>query len=317
MPAIQQHLQKRGQNLQTWSASRDQGFNQLHQQNAPRIAQFQQNREAMWNQLRGHNADRVRMARQQGADWQSYRRDLWNFRYDRANEIRDRTRDGYDDLFTYDWWHRHNGRNFALGNYSPWWWWNPSPWNTVTSFGNFGWDTPIYYDYDANVVVDDNDVYVDGQDWGSSAAYAQQAIDLANPQVAVDEPAPPQVAGQPDEWQPFGVFALTQEEKGDAVMFFQLAMNKEGLIGGAFTNTLTNESAAVTGSIDKTTQRAAWHVGNKTNTVYEAGVANLTQDVAPVLIHFDTQTTQTWLLVHLPSPDLPTAPISANVPPQQ
>ncbi len=100
-------------------------------------------------------------------------------------------------------------------------------------------------------------------------------------------------------------------------MFFQLAMNKEGLISGGFTNTLTGDSATVTGAIDRTTQRAAWHVGDKTDTVYEAGVANLTQDVAPLLIHFGTQTTQTWLLVHLSSPDLPIAPVSTSVPPTQ
>jgi len=316
MPAIQQHLQKRGQNLQTWSASRDQGFNQLHQQIAPRLAQFQQNREKMWNQLSGHAADHARMARAGGADWQNYRRDLRSFRSNRAEEIRDRIRDGYDDLFTYDWWNQRHGRNFPLGDYSPWWWWNPSPWNTVDSFGGFGWNQPIYYDYDTDAVAD-GDIYVDGQDQGPSAAYAQQVIQLANPAVAVEEPAPVPSAGQPDEWQPFGVFALTQEEKGDAIMFFQLAMNKEGLISGAFTNTLTGDSAAVTGSIDKTTQRAAWHVGDKTDTVYEAGVANLTQDVAPILIHFGTQTTQTWLLVHLASPDLPVAPNSAGIAPPQ
>ena len=173
----------------------------------------------------------------------------------------------------------------------------------------------FYYDYDANVVVGD-EVYIDGQDAGSSASYAQGAIQLANPPVAVDEPIPPQAAGQPDEWQPFGVFALTQQEKGDAIMFFELAMNKAGLISGAFTNVLTGDSLAVTGAVDRATQRAAWHVGDKTNTVYEAGVANLTQEVTPILIHFDTQATQTWLLVHLASPNLPTKPTSTTVPPQ-
>ena len=80
---------------------------------------------------------------------------------------------------------------------------------------------------------------------------------------------------------------------------------------------MVEDNETVTGSIDKATQRAAWHVGDKTNTVYEAGVANLTQDVAPVLIHFDTQATQTWLLVHLASPDLPIAPNSVSVAPPQ
>ncbi len=59
------------------------------------------------------------------------------------------------------------------------------------------------------------------------------------------------------------------------------------------------------------------HVGDKTDTVYEAGVANLTQDMAPLLIHFGTQTTQTWLLVRLDSPDLPIAPVSTGVVPPQ
>jgi hypothetical protein len=316
MPAIQQHLQKRGQNLETWSANRDLGFSRLHAQNAPRIGEFQRNRDTMWEQLSGRSGDRVRMAREKGADWQNYRRDLWRFRYGRADEIRDRLRDGFDDLFTYDWWQRRHGRNFLLADYSPWWWWNSCAWNTLAGFSDFGWNAPIYYDYGANVVVDD-DVYLDGQDWGSSPAYAEQAIQLANPQVAVEEPAPLQSSGQPGDWQPFGVFALTQEEKGDAIMFFQLAINKDGLISGAYTNILTGDSAAVTGAIDRATQKAAWHVGDKTNTVYEVGVANLTQDVAPVLIHFDTKATQTWLLVRLPSPDLPIAPTPVILPPQQ
>jgi len=315
MPAVQQYLQKRGQNLQAWSGNREQGFNRLHQQIAPGIEQFQQNREAMWNQLRGLGTDRFRMARERGADWQNYRQNLWRFRYERAGEIRNWVRSGFDDLFTYDWWGRHHGHIFPLGDYSPWWWWNGCAWDNLVSFGDFGWVTPIYYDYDANVVVDD-DVYIDGQDWGPRTAYAQQAIQLANPPVVVDQPTPPQSAGEQDEWQPFGVFALTQEEKGDATMFFQLAVSKGGLIGGAFTNILTGDSAAVAGSIDRTTQRAAWHVGDKSDTVYETGAANLTLDVAPVLIHFGTQVTQTWLLVRLPSPDLPTAPVPENITPQ-
>ncbi len=95
-------------------------------------------------------------------------------------------------------------------------------------------------------------------------------------------------------------------------MFLQLAMNKDGLISGAFTNTVAGDTETVIGSIDKRTQKAAWHVGAKTDTVFEAGVANLTQDVAPVLIHFDTQSTQTWLLVRLQSPDLPAGPAAVG-----
>jgi len=307
MPAVRQHLLNHGQNLQTWSANRDRAFDQFHQQNAARFEDFQRNRNVLWNQLQSYGGDLVRMARERGVDWQSYRRDLWRFRADRANEIRDRVRNGCDDLFTFDWWCRQRGRNFLLGSHSPWWWWNPCSWNRASAFCGYGWGAPIYYDYGANVLVGDS-VYVDGEDAGPSAAYAQQAMELANPPVAAEEPVPSQAADQASEWQTFGVFALTQEESGSAMMFLELAMNKDGRISGALTNILTDDAEMVRGSIDRATQKAAWHVGNKTNTVYETGVANLTLDVAPVLIHLGPQTTQTWLLVRMSSPDQSTMP---------
>ena len=37
----------------------------------------------------------------------------------------------------------------------------------------------------------------------------------------------------------------------------------------------------------------------------EAGLQNLTQDAASFLVHFDTNTTQTWLLVRLKNSDMP------------
>lgn len=307
MPAVRQHLLNHGQNLQTWSANRDLTFNQFHQQNAARFEDFQRNRNVLWNQLQSYGGDLVRMARERGVDWQNYRRDLWRFRGDRANEIRDRVRNGCDDLFTFDWWCRQRGRNFLLGSHSPWWWWNPCSWNRASAFCGYGWGAPIYYDYGANVLVGDS-VYVDGEDAGPSTAYAQQAMELANPPAPAEEPVPPQAEEQVSDWQTFGVFALTQEESGSAIMFLELAMNKDGRISGALTNILTDDAEMVRGSIDRATQKAAWHVGDKTNTVYETGVANLTLDVAPVLIHLGPQTTQTWLLVRMSSPDQSTMP---------
>ena len=143
MPAIDHYLQQHGQNLQTWNGGRDQHFNQTHQQDAPRLARFQQDREAMWSQLRARDGDRLRMARERGGDWTSYRQDLWRFRGDRAAEIRDRVRNGSDGLFTRDWWRNRRGLNFASSDYSPWWWWNSSPWNDVAGFGGFAWNAPI------------------------------------------------------------------------------------------------------------------------------------------------------------------------------
>ncbi len=317
MPAVQKHLESRGLNFDSWSAGRSRTLEQAHAQNTVSQAAFQVERGTRWRQLRENDPKRIGLARSRGADWNNFRRNLWNYRYARADEIRDHIGGAYDHLFTTDWWHGRHGHTYVVAYYSPWWWWTPCDWATLNNFCNFGSDAPVYYDYDANVVTDNGDVYVDGQDWGSSADYSQLVTQLANPQVPVEEPTPPQSEEQAAAWQPLGVFALTQEERGDAVMFFQLSVNHDGLISGAYTNVMTGDSASVTGAVDRATQRAAWHVGDKKDTIFEAGIANLTQEIAPIYVHFDNQATQTWLLVRMASPELPTTASQAFAPTQQ
>ena len=110
------------------------------------------------------------------------------------------------------------------------------------------------------------------------------------------------MAQPPEEWLPLGVFALAQEEKGDAVMFFQISVNRAGVISGAYQSVLTDEALPIAGRVDKTSQRAAWRIGDKTETIFESSLANLTQDVSPVLVHFGKDRAQTWLLVRMPEP---------------
>jgi hypothetical protein len=49
------------------------------------------------------------------------------------------------------------------------------------------------------------------------------------------------------------------------------------------------------------------------STVLEAGLQDLTQEVASCLVHFGTDTTQTWLLVRLKNPDMSKTPQSGPV----
>jgi hypothetical protein len=83
-------------------------------------------------------------------------------------------------------------------------------------------------------------------------------------------------------------------EKGDAYMFFQISVDKEGVVSGAYKNVLSGEQSPISGQVDKKTQRVAWKIGSN-NTVIETGLQNLTQDVASCLVHFGPDTTQTWL----------------------
>ena len=89
-------------------------------------------------------------------------------------------------------------------------------------------------------------------------------------------------------------------------MFFQLSIDKERVVSGAYQNALSGEKSPISSQVDKKTQRVAWRIGTN-NTVIETGLQNLTQDVASCLVHFGPKRTQTWLLVRLKQPEMPTA----------
>jgi hypothetical protein len=66
---------------------------------------------------------------------------------------------------------------------------------------------------------------------------------------------------------------------------------------------LSDSTLPVFGSVDKKTQRAAWTVGDRKETVYETGVGNLTEAETTMLVHFGKDRTQQWTLIRLEEPD--------------
>ena len=124
---------------------------------------------------------------------------------------------------------------------------------------------------------------------------AEQMAQIANS-------VPQDVDAEKVEWMPLGVFALVKEDQEEPTMFLQLAVSKEGIIGGTYNNTITNSALSVEGMVDKGTQRAVWTIGENKNTTLETGIYGLTQEETPVLVHFGTEQTQQWLLVRLEEP---------------
>jgi hypothetical protein len=129
--------------------------------------------------------------------------------------------------------------------------------------------------------------------------------------TTVEQPPPPLPAAPSpakadapaaEEWLPLGVFALAQEEKGDPVMFFQVSVSRAGLITGAYNSAITDDQRPIAGKVDKASHRVAWRIGDNTENIFVTSLANLTQDVSPIAIHFGTTRTQTWLLVRMPEP---------------
>jgi hypothetical protein len=154
---------------------------------------------------------------------------------------------------------------------------------------------PIAYDYGSSVVIENNYIYVNGEQTASADEYAGQAAAFAD-RGREAKPA------ENEEWQPLGVFGLIQSEEQTADKIFQLAVNKDGVLRGNYYDAVADNTLPVYGSVDPKTQRAAWSIGDKKAVVFEAGLTNLTQDQAPVLVHYGKESTQQMLLVRLEEP---------------
>ena len=137
-------------------------------------------------------------------------------------------------------------------------------------------------------------VSLDGQNLGTETEFSQQAAALAQKGAAAE-------TADTDEWLPLGVFAMVRNEQQHPQLIVQLAVNKQGILRGNYTDELTEHTQPIQGAVDPKTQRAAWTVGDNKLSVIEAGLSNLSQDEAPVLIHRRGQTDH-WLLVRLNQP---------------
>jgi hypothetical protein len=295
--------------------SRNDAWNQRADNRQQARSDFANNQSQRWDNLDSAREDRQNWRDQNREDWQKHREDLWDYRGDRAEDIWDNARDFYDDVFDDRWWGAWGwgagwGYGYGwVGNYpaNPWWWWRGAAWGAVSTFVDAITPDPIYIDYGMNVIYEGETVYVDNQPI-PAVQYTQPMIELA---VNVEQPPPPlppagaqpaAAAAPAEEWMPLGVFALAQEEKGDPVMFFQISVNRAGIISGAYDSTLTDDQRPIAGQVEKASQRVAWRIGDNTETIFVTSLANLTQDVSPLAIHFGNTRTQTWLLVRMPEP---------------
>jgi len=290
-------------------------WNRWTKDNQGRLQRFQAARDPQWRQIANWRNDTSAARAFHGDNWSAYRDKVVNFRDERRAEIWNGTQFFHVGLFDDHWW---AGCGWfpvvAVGFWDPWWWWTPCDWPSLYLHLGWGPVAPVDFDYEVNFFDDGEFVYYDGAPIGFTADYEAGALRLANPPNPPPPPTPPG-ENQPEDWKSLGVWALTQEEKGDAFMFVQLSVNKAGTISGAYANVLSGEKEPVAGQIDKATQRAAFHIGNtqaggnpKEETVIEAGAYNLTQDVASCFVRFGTQKGQTWLMVRLPGPSMPNVP---------
>src|SRR5277367_3354117 len=298
-------------------ANRQQYWDKWGKDNQGKLSNFKADRSKDWSGINNFSKDQNVVGSFNKPEWNNYKNNVNNFRNNRSIEINNNVQNHFDNNFNAGWWGGsgwYRGPSYYGGN--PWWWWGAA---TVATAGTFlaldaihdATYQPPVYDYGVNVVYQGDEVYVDGQPAATAQEYSQQAVALANQPSALPPPPAPPEPGQQAEWLPLGVWALAQEEKGDAYMFFQISTDKNGVVTGGYQNGLSGEKSPISGQVDKKTQRVAWKIGSN-NSVLETSLQNLTQDVASCLIHFGADVTQTWLLVRLKEPEMPRAPQSAT-----
>jgi hypothetical protein len=157
---------------------------------------------------------------------------------------------------------------------------------------------PMTCDYGSNIVIQPNTVYVNGDAAGTPQQYASQASQIAA-QGQASQPA------DDTKWLPLGIFAAVEGDQTSSDDMFELAVDKQGVIRGNYHNVRADHVEPISGAVDKTTQRAAWTIGSDKVPVYEAGIANLTKDQAPMLVHTGDQQTHQMSLIRIPPPAQP------------
>lgn len=172
--------------------------------------------------------------------------------------------------------------------------WAAASWDTATAYTDCS-SEPVSYDYGTTVTYQNNNVYVDGQDAGTSQQYYDSAENLATTGAQAE-------ASPAGNWLPLGVFAFTKPDQTSSDITIQLAVNKQGVIRGNYTDNKTDKSQVVQGALDKKTQRVAFTVGDNKTEVIETGIYNLTKDEAPALVHYGADRTEQMLLVRLKNP---------------
>jgi hypothetical protein len=250
-------------------------------------------------ELAQHVPSRIR-DRDQWQQSQNWRRDnrvavLAYWRNNRA---------GYDEWYGDEWWIINRLQDLYGSNFK---YYAEAAWPEVTEWVGSSWVEPIYYSYGDNVYYQEGSVYYGDQAIAKEDQYAAEAEAIAT--------NIPNTKPTEEDWLPLGVFAMTADGKptgADPTMILQLAVSKQGIISGTLQNTATDSVQSIQGMVDKQSQRTAWTAAGKTRPVMETGIANLTKENTPALVHFPDGTTQQWLLLRMEDPKSTQEPAAAN-----
>lgn len=192
-----------------------------------------------------------------------------------AARIRDTAGARYTNMFTPQWYRNHPAAWHARHPHA-------DLWAAATWAALAGWVGVHNYP----VVYGDNGstVYLDGEG--------------AETNVSAQDPA--EAVADTGEWLPLGVFALVPDgNRTETYFILQLAINKQGVIGGSYYDIVADSVLPLQGSIDKNTNQAVWTIGPNKTTVMQTDLKNLTKNQSPVQMRLGKDRKQDWRLVRL------------------
>lgn len=245
-------------------------------------------------------------------DWGNHVRNDWNRnwwnKYGNRGWGWNNGRNWCDVPFAWGWWAGRNNwsNNCYWGGWrsNPWFWWGGCTAPVLTTWVDFGWTTPCYWDYGPNEYITyyNNTVYVDNQRYATALDYYAQVRNLARSAPALTKD---QLAGI--EWLPLGVFAVTRPGSQNANEMIQLAVSKDGILSGTWFDQATGQSRPLTGMVEQATQKAAWSFADLPTDalVVETSLYNLTEPDCSALAHLDAVNTEVWQLTRLQQPPQP------------
>lgn len=171
-------------------------------------------------------------------------------------------------------------------------WFVGATWRNVCNY--YPYQEPISYDYGDEIRYEGDTVYSGDEEIGTADEYYQEAAAIAD----VSD-----TASNDDDWMPLGVFAIVTEgqEKSDKTL--QLAINRDGVVRGNYSDGLSEDVKQVEGGLDQETQRVAITFVDNREVVAEMGLYNLTEDVLTMLVHKGPNTTEQRGLVRLKEED--------------
>jgi hypothetical protein len=242
-------------------------------------------------------------------DWSGRWKDSDRFKVaDRIRRDWDGRRDN-DRIFHGDWWrHGHRGNYWRFwGDYAfrynrPWYWWSWVTGPRLASWVVFGWPRPYYWDYGPGeyIYYDNGGIYVNGRWYEPAPVYYEQTVQLIEEAPDLTAESAAQL-----EWMPLGVFAATPDGIADPTVIVQIAVTKDGVLGGTAFDQKSGAAFNIQGMVDKRTQRAVWSFRDDRDQriIMETGIYNLTQSEATGMVHYGPTDMRVVQLVRLQDPN--------------